>query len=150
MNELPAAVRETHTAVVFLVRSNRRCVVTTTNQLDTNELLVMRPADIEAQPARPVPGCPGVAVKELWRSGDQLDMLIVYLPGAATPGCPHPGADHHIWVIRGSALIAGQPVGAGSYVHVPPCVSHPILAIDPLGCVLLQVHRPIPADGARG
>jgi len=64
-------------------------------------------------------------------------------PGAATPGCPHDGADHHIWVARGSALIGGRSLEAGSYVHVPPGVAHPILATDPAGCLLLQVHRPV-------
>ena len=64
-------------------------------------------------------------------------------PGAATPGCPHDGADHHIWVARGSALIGGRSLEAGSYVHVPPGVAQPILATDPAGCLLLQVHRPV-------
>jgi hypothetical protein len=123
-------------------------VSTTTKQLDSSELLVMRPADIDAVPTQPVPGCPGVTVTELWRSGDLHDTLIAYRPGAATPGCPHTGADHHIWVVRGSALIAGQRIGAGSYVHVPPGVSHPILAADPQGCLLLQVHRPVPAESS--
>jgi hypothetical protein len=108
----------------------------------------MGPAEIGAVPARRVPGCPGVSVTELWRSGDLHDTLIVYRPGAATPGCPHAGADHHIWVVGGSTSIAGRRVGAGSYVHVPPGVSHPILAADPDGCVLLQVHRPVPAEPA--
>ena len=118
-------------------------MTTTTNQLDTGELLVMRPTDIEAVSTRPVPACPGVTVKELWRSGDLHDTLILYDTGAATTGSPHHGADHHIWVVRGSALIRGQHVEAGSYVHVPPGVAHPILATDPAGCLLLQVHRPI-------
>jgi hypothetical protein len=123
-------------------------VDTTTNDHETM-LLAMRPADIDALPARPVPGCRGVTVKELWRSGHLHDALIVYRAGAATPGCPHRAADHHIWVLRGSALIDGRLMEAGSYVHVPPGVSHPILAIDPDGCLLLQVHRPIPEDGPR-
>jgi hypothetical protein len=120
-------------------------VNTTTNdhEAPTAELLLMRPTDIDALVALPVPGCSGVSVKELWRSGDRHDALIMYRAGAATPGCPHPGADHHIWVVRGGALIDGQHVEEGSYVHVPPGATHPILAVDPAGCVLLQMHRPV-------
>jgi hypothetical protein len=112
-------------------------------------LVTTLPAEIDALMARPVPGCAGVTVKELWRSGDLHDALIIYRAGTATPGCPHPGADHHIWLIRGTALIDGQRVEAGSYVHVPSGAFHPILAIDPAGCVLLQMHRPV-TDGGPG
>jgi hypothetical protein len=118
--------------------------ITTSDHDATAALVTMRPADIDALEAQPVPGCSGVTVKELWRSGDLHDALISYRAGAATPGCPHTEADHHIWVIRGPVLIDGKRVEAGSYVHVPPGAAHPILAIDPTGCVILQMHRPIP------
>jgi mannose-6-phosphate isomerase-like protein (cupin superfamily) len=106
--------------------------------------LTIRPSDIDTLPTLPVPGCPGVTVRQLWRSGDLHDTLITYAAGAATPGNPHNGADHHIWVVSGSAVIDGRPVEAGSYVHVPPGADHPIRATGPAGCVLLQVHRPVP------
>jgi hypothetical protein len=121
-------------------------VKTTTRETTVGaaSLMMIRPSDIDALPAQPVPGCPGVTIKELWRSGDLHDALIMYDSGAATPGNPHHGADHHIWVLSGSALIGGRPVEAGTYVHVPPGEDHPILATGPAGCVLLQVHRLLP------
>ena len=60
-------------------------MTTTMNQVHpsaTRVLLTMGPADIDALPAKPVPGCPGVAVKELWRGANRYDGLIVYQPGA--------------------------------------------------------------------
>lgn len=116
---------------------------TTTRGTDVSRsaLLTMRPYDIDALPTLPVPDCPGVTVKELWRRDDLHYSLISYDSGAATPGSPHDGADHHIWVMCGSAFIGGRYVEAGSYLHVPPGAEHPILATGPAGCVLLQVHR---------
>jgi ChrR Cupin-like domain len=103
-------------------------------------------ADIDALPWRPVATCPGVQAKELWRDGDAVDSLIGYEPDAATPGAAHPGAHHHIWVVSGTATIAGRLVTGGSYVYVPPGVAHPIRAGDH-GCTLLQMHRRV--DPAR-
>jgi quercetin dioxygenase-like cupin family protein len=78
----------------------------------------------------------------MWRSGEMHDALIAYQPGAGTPGPPHPGAHHHIWVIAGSASVAGRRVVAGSYVYVPPDTAHRIDDVGPEGCTLFQMHRP--------
>ena len=115
---------------------------------DPEVLRTLDPTDIEALAWQPVTGCPGVRAKELWRSGHSVDALIAYGPAASTPGHPHPGANHHIWLISGSATIAGRPLTAGSYAYVPPGVPHPIVEVGPAGCVILQSHRPLPADGA--
>jgi hypothetical protein len=112
-------------------------------------LLIRRPSDIDALPWKPVPDCPGVAARDLWRSGDRHDTLISYERGASTPGTHHARAHHHIWVIAGDASIAGQPMVAGSYVYVPPGTAHPITAGDTEGCLLLQMHRPMPAETTR-
>jgi ChrR Cupin-like domain len=112
-------------------------------------LLTLSPTEIDQLPWRPVPHCPGVVAKDLWRSGDLHDALISYEPGTETPGRPHPGAHHHIWVISGSASIAGRRIAAGSYVYVPPGTAHPITDAGSDGCLLLQMHRPVPADAAR-
>lgn len=94
---------------------------------------------------QPVQACPGVCQKVLWRSAGFVDALIRFEPGSRTPGRPHEGADHHIWVVRGQATIAGQPVVAGSYVHVPMDTEHPIRNVGSGSCVLLQMSRPRPA-----
>jgi hypothetical protein len=105
-------------------------------------LLRLDGADIDRLPWQDVRGCPGVKAKELWRSGRSVDALISYAPGATTPGHPHPDADHHIWVTKGQAWIAGQRMMTGSYISVPPGIAHPIEADRSTGCALLQIHRP--------
>jgi hypothetical protein len=111
-------------------------------------VLALSSADIDDIPWRPVPGCPGIRTKDLWRSGDRHDALISYDPGATTPGPPHAGADHHIWLVSGSALVAGRRITAGSYVYVPPGTVHPITELGGAGCLLLQIHRPVHAAAA--
>jgi mannose-6-phosphate isomerase-like protein (cupin superfamily) len=46
---------------------------------------------------------------------------------------------HHICVVSGSAMIAGQRVTTGFYVYVPPGTSHPVTQVGPEGCTLLQI-----------
>jgi hypothetical protein len=104
-------------------------------------LLVLAPGEIDQLPWLPVPGCPGVEEKELWRSGDRVHAVIRYAPGSRTPGRPHWVADHHIWVLQGTATIGGRRVVAGSYLHVPPTMEHPIESLDPAGCTILQLHH---------
>jgi uncharacterized RmlC-like cupin family protein len=111
-------------------------------------LLAINASDVDQLAWVPVTGCAGVRAKELWRRGDFVDTLIDYAPGASTPGLHHVGADHHIWLVAGAATVAGQRLTAGSYVHVPPGVAHPIEAAE-AGCTLLQVHRPYRTDQAR-
>jgi hypothetical protein len=111
-------------------------------------MTILGPDDVDRLAWRPVVGCPGVRAVEIWRSGGEVDALIAYDAGAATPGRPHPGADHHIWVVAGSASIAGRRVVAGSYVHVPPAFAHPIDEVGPGGCTLLQIHRRLPSAQA--
>jgi len=108
-------------------------------------LLAVGPAEIDQMPWRPVTGCPGVRAKELCHVDGFVHALIGYDPGAGTPGVPHPGAHHHIWVVSGAATVAGHRLAAGSYLYVPPGVAHPIVADPEAGCTLLQLHSPYPA-----
>jgi hypothetical protein len=120
-------------------------MATTFDRPATDTVQILSPAEIDRWSWRAVPGCAGVRMTELWRSGDMHGALIAYEPGASTPGPPHPGAHHHILVISGSASIAGRRVVAGSYAYVPPGTAHRIAEVGPEGCTLLQMHRPIPA-----
>jgi hypothetical protein len=104
------------------------------------------PGEVEQLAWTPVTDCPGVRAKELWRSDGMVHALIAYDAGATTPGHPHLGAHHHIWVVSGEASVAGRRLTAGSYAHIPPGAVHPI-AGGPAGCTLLQLHTPVPAAG---
>jgi quercetin dioxygenase-like cupin family protein len=114
-----------------------------------DRLLTLSVADIDQLPWREVTGCPGVRAKELWHHGALVHALIAYAPGASTPGIPHPHADHYIWVVSGEAKVAGDRITAGSYLHVPPGVAHPIGDIGDGGCVLLQLHVSHPTAAGR-
>ena len=107
------------------------------------------PADeVERLPWVPVPACPGVDEKTLWKVGDFVVALLRYSPGSSTPGRGHQAAHHHIWVVSGSCLLAGRRLEAGSYVHVPPGAEHSVGEVGPDGCTLMQMHRPHPPQEA--
>jgi len=106
----------------------------------SDRLTVLDPIDIEFRPWRPVPELQGVRAKELWCSPEAVCALVACAPGASTAGPPHPSAIHHIWVIEGTAIVAGRRLAAGSYVHVPPDTAHPVTG-GVRGCTLLQVHQ---------
>lgn len=120
---------------------------TTYGRVEPGTILSLTRDEIDRLEWRAVPGCPGVLAKDLWRSGDLHDALISYPPHSGTPGRPHTGAHHHIWVVSGSATIAGRPVATGSYAYVAPGTAHPIDA-GAQGCLLLQMHRPLPPGTA--
>lgn len=105
-------------------------------------LLVLDAGAIEAMDWEPVHGCPGVYDKQLWRYGSYVEALVRFDAGAVGPGVPHLVAHHHIWVVSGTATIAGRRVGPGSYIHVPPGAEHRVEEVGADGCVLLQMHRP--------
>ncbi len=118
-------------------------------------LFALNPVEIDLLPWRPVDGCAGVFEKVLWRFGDYVQALLRYEPGASTPGEPHLVAHHHLWVVSGAATIARRRLVAGSYMHVPPGVTHRVEDVGPDGCTILQMHRPhapseaeVVADGA--
>jgi anti-sigma factor ChrR (cupin superfamily) len=117
---------------------------TTVTQLERDPSAIVQtlsPEDLDFLRWEPVAGCPGVRVRELWRSADMVYALIAYEPGASTPGHPHPSARQLIWVVSGLAVVAGRHLVGGSYVEVPPGVAHPISAPGAFGCTLLQLHH---------
>jgi quercetin dioxygenase-like cupin family protein len=117
-------------------------MITEGHRTTPDTLVILSPVEVDQLPWQPVPDCPGVRAKELWRGEDLVQALIVLEPGARIPGVPHLGAHHHIWVVSGEASIGGKRLGAGSYVYVPPGTAHPIVGLGAADCTLLQVHRP--------
>lgn len=113
-------------------------------------LLVLDAAEIEAMPWTPVERAPGVQLKILWQFDDYVQALLRAEPGATIPGRPHLVAHHHIWVVSGSATVAGRRVAAGSYLYVPPGAEHQMREVGPQGCLVLQIHHPHgPAEAER-
>ena len=122
---------------------------TMTDRESLEMLSALNPQEIDLLPWEEVDGSHDVHQKVLWRFGGFTQALIRYQPGAWTPGDPHLVAHHHIWVVSGAATIAGRRLAAGSYVHVPPGVRHPVADVGPDGLTILQMHRPhAPAEAS--
>jgi quercetin dioxygenase-like cupin family protein len=110
---------------------------------DLGQLRVLDRAAVDAIAWEPRPGQDGVSHKVLWRSGDVVVGLLRFEPGATEPGHAHHAAHHHIWVVQGSATIAGQPLNEGSYAYIPPGVVHQTKDVGPDGCTLFYTYRPL-------
>jgi mannose-6-phosphate isomerase-like protein (cupin superfamily) len=115
--------------------------VTMDRPLRHDRPVILDPLLIDHLSWQPVPGCPGVRAKELWRTSDTVCALLDYQPGAGTPGRPHRHARQHLWVITGRVVLDGRLLDAGSYVEVPAGTYHPIRAAVPSGAVVLQMHH---------
>lgn len=117
-------------------------MTTTETSFPRDSVTVLERADIDAQDWLPLRGLAGVGNKVLWRSG-QLTVGIIRLePGAEEPGHVHPDADHHIYVLDGSARIAGQDVRPGGFVFVPAGVRHATTDVGPDGCTFYYTYLP--------
>jgi uncharacterized RmlC-like cupin family protein len=103
-------------------------------------------ASIDSTPWQPLRGLAGVNHRVLWRMGDMIVGIVRLEPGAKEPGHGHHDADHHVYVLDGSARIGGRPVGAGSFAFVPAGVTHETSDVGPEGCTLLYTYvtRPRP------
>lgn len=151
----PGAEAVIHPAEETLHEGERAALLPTTSVAplsDVDALSALYSLDAEAiEQLRwdEVAGCPEVHQKVLWRLGDFAQALLRYGPGATTPGIPHLAAHHHIWVVAGTVTIAGRPLGEGSYMHVPPGVSH-LASAGADGCTILQMHRPHSPSEAKG
>jgi mannose-6-phosphate isomerase-like protein (cupin superfamily) len=119
-----------------MVHMSDRQLLTSLHALDADE--------IDAMPWTDVPGAPGVQEKTLWQLGGFTQALIHVRPGAVVPGDAHLAAHHHIWIVSGTATVAGRRMTAGSYLHVPPDVEHEIHDVGLEGLTFLQMHRPHP------
>jgi mannose-6-phosphate isomerase-like protein (cupin superfamily) len=117
---------------------------------DLGQLRVLDSAAVEALPWEPRPGLEGVSHKVLWRSGDVVVGLMRFEPGASEPGHAHHAAHHHLWVVSGSATVAGEELSSGGYAYIPPGVQHATTDVGPEGCVLLFTYRPLESTGQRG
>jgi quercetin dioxygenase-like cupin family protein len=110
---------------------------------DLGRLRILDRAAVDALPWEPRAGHSGVSQKVLWRSGDVVVGLLRFEPGATEPGHAHHAAHHHVWVVSGSATIAGRPLQEGSYAYIPPGVVHETSHVGPDGCTLLYTYRPL-------
>lgn len=93
----------------------------------------------DALPWHPLEPYTGIEYKLLWRSGKSVAGLMRMAPGAEVTPHTHQRSHHHMWLTEGTAEVQGQPMGPGSYVHIPARVEHHIRAGD-AGCTLLYLY----------
>lgn len=114
----------------------------TTTAFPLDAVTVVEKPSIEARSWEPLRGLPGVNQKVLWQSGRMIAGLVRMDPGAEEPGHVHHDADHHVYVVDGSARIAGREVSAGGFVFVPAGVSHAATDVGPDGCTFFYTYLP--------
>ena len=112
--------------------------VTTSFPLDA--VTVLDKAAVDEKSWEPLRGLQGVNQKVLWSSGRMIAGLIRVEAGAEEPGHVHHDAEHHMYVLDGSARIAGQQVSAGGFVFVPAGVSHATTDVGPEGCTFFYTY----------
>ena len=110
---------------------------------DLGRIIVTTASALDAEPWTELRGIDGVAHKVLWESGDVSIGLIRVEPGNHKPEHTHHGAHHHMLITRGSCVMLGQRVDAGSYIHVPPGVPHAVDDVGPEGVEFFYTYRPV-------
>ncbi|KWW98149.1 cupin domain-containing protein [Carbonactinospora thermoautotrophica] len=116
--------------------------MTQTTPATRGKIYVLDATAVEALEWRPLRGQPDVKHKALWQSGELVVGLLWLEPGASEPGHAHPDADHHVWVVEGTARIGGRLLTPGSYAYVPAGTDHEITDVGAGGCTLFYTFRP--------
>jgi quercetin dioxygenase-like cupin family protein len=101
--------------------------------------VLLTPEGVGARPRRPMAGAPGVTHRVLWADGRGSVAGTLYFDvGAHMPTHRHADASHHVWVVRGVAVVDDRPLPAGGYAYVPPGRPHEVCAPD--GCTLFYLY----------
>jgi quercetin dioxygenase-like cupin family protein len=100
--------------------------------------------EVEKKPWEPLRGLAGVNHKVVWRSQEMIVGLVRIDPGAEEPGHAHADAQHHVYVLQGSARVGGTLVGTGGFVFVPAGVEHAITDVGADGCTLFYTFATVP------
>ena len=82
----------------------------------------------------------GVQHKVLWSDATSMAGVLTVGAGHHLGTHAHRMNHHHMWVLDGHAVILGQFLGPGSYVHIPSGVEHDIDATDTDGCTVYYLY----------
>jgi hypothetical protein len=108
-------------------------------------MLLLDFEDLRGRPREPL--APGVDHEVLWRRGIDRAGLMWVRGGAVVPEHQHDEAEHHIWLLEGSARVAGRTLQHPAYVHVPAGVTHRVEGIAPDGCTVMYLYLAAPDRG---
>ncbi len=106
---------------------------------------VLSAEEIAIASTGPLGNIEGVANTVLWTDGTSMTGVLTIEGGQRLGSHTHRAHLHHLWVLDGSAEIAGRVLHAGSYVHVPPGVEQDIDATQTAG-VRAYYSYALPAD----
>jgi quercetin dioxygenase-like cupin family protein len=101
--------------------------------------MMVSAAAVRARPRRPFKGLRGVELTPLWSRGDDYAGLLWLQPGSSIPEHSHGHSCHHVLVVRGTTVVDGRELEAGSYWYIPPGHAHSLLA-GPDGCQLFYLY----------
>ena len=85
---------------------------------------VLPTEEIESRPWQPFRDMEGLQIKDLSNDGRCVSGLFLLRPGVQEAPHSHALGTHHLWVVDGEVTMAGRLLRAGSYIHVPPGVTH--------------------------
>jgi len=108
--------------------------------LVTSAPVVLSQRAIAALPVEPLGPLAGITHRVLWRDGTSMAGVLTVEAGHRLGAHTHRANRHHMWVLEGRALILGDMLGAGSYVHIPSGVEHDIDATATEGCTVFYVY----------
>jgi quercetin dioxygenase-like cupin family protein len=91
---------------------------------------VVTPEGRRHLPQAPLGTIDGVMNTVLWTDGTSMTGVLDVAAGHRLGEHRHRRHLHHMWVLAGEAVIAGDRVGPGTFVHIPPGVDHDIDATD--------------------
>jgi mannose-6-phosphate isomerase-like protein (cupin superfamily) len=110
---------------------------------DLGKVLIRTAAELALEPWEELRGIEGATHKTLWQSGTTAIGLIRVEAGSTKPAHTHHGAHHHMFITEGSCVMLGRRVDVGSYVYVPPGVSHDVTDVGPDGVEFFYTYRPV-------
>ena len=106
----------------------------------TKTPVVLSAEALASIPATPFGPIEGVSHKLLWTDDVSMAGILEIAPGHRLGKHAHRANHHHIWILEGRAAILGEPLGAGSYVHIPSGVEHDIDATATDGCTVYYLY----------
>jgi quercetin dioxygenase-like cupin family protein len=82
----------------------------------------------------------GVTNRVLWQSETSMAGVMTVQAGHRVGTHSHRVNHHHMWVVDGRAVILGEELGPGSYVHIPSGVAHDLDATGTSGCTVFYLY----------
>jgi quercetin dioxygenase-like cupin family protein len=104
------------------------------------DAVVMSAAAIAREPLEPLGPTVPATHAVLWRDDTSMAGVLVLAAGQRLGEHSHRRHHHHLWITEGEAVILGERLGVGSYVHVPSGMEHDIDATDTDGCRVFYLY----------